>query len=290
VVSAPLDGSTPADGEAARAWAPWTAPVALLGGLGAALVGGALLAIVGLVAGTSLSHPPPAINIAGLVVQDVGLVAVAVLFAGWVGRRPVASDFGLRKSEWLASRRLVVRRRAFMLPSGLVMAGVVVGGLAVTLLVTLVWTSLIGAHQPEHLPRDLGAESSLAARLAVAGAVAVVAPVCEEVFFRGYFYAALRNWRGPPLAALATGVTFGLVHASATPAVYLVPLAFFGALLCMLYERTGSLWPGIALHAVNNALAFGGDEHWGWEIPVLIAVALGLIWLLARALARGRLA
>ncbi|TMK38671.1 MAG: CPBP family intramembrane metalloprotease [Actinobacteria bacterium] len=285
MVSALLDGSAPGapegpdargsgpstvppPGAAARAWPPWTAPLSLIGGLAAGVIGGGVvLAVVAAVAGANLAHPPPALNIGGLVVQDLGLVAAAIVFAGRVGRRPLAPDFGLRRSRW----RLGI--------------GLAVGGLAATLLFTLLWTNLLGAHQPEHLPRDLGADRSLAARLAVAGAVALVAPVCEELFFRGYFYAALRNWRGPLTAALLTGVTFGLVHGTSTPAVYLVPLSFFGVVLCLMYQRTGSLYPGIVLHSINNSLAFGVDEHWGWEIPTLMAVALAVIWLLARGLA-----
>jgi membrane protease YdiL (CAAX protease family) len=45
----------------------------------------------------------------------------------------------------------------------------------------------------------------------------------------------------------------------------------------MLRERTGSLYPGIALHCLNNSLAFGVSQHWGWEIPVLFSCSLGLI-------------
>jgi membrane protease YdiL (CAAX protease family) len=56
-----------------------------------------------------------------------------------------------------------------------------------------------------------------------------------------------------------------------------VPLAVFGFVLCLLYWRTGSLYPCITLHALNNSLAFGVSQHWTWQIPVLMVAALTLI-------------
>jgi membrane protease YdiL (CAAX protease family) len=62
-----------------------------------------------------------------------------------------------------------------------------------------------------------------------------------------------------------------------------VPLGIFGFVLCLLREKTGSLYPCIVLHCANNSLAFGVSQDWGWEIPVLFAVALSLIALAAMA-------
>ena len=42
--------------------------------------------------------------------------------------------------------------------------------------------------------------------------------------------------------------------------MFLVPLGVFGALLCLLYHRTGSLLPCMALHALNNSLALGVSQ------------------------------
>ena len=111
--------------------------------------------------------------------------------------------------------------------------------------------------------------------------VAVVAPIAEEFFFRGFFFGALRNWKGPWPAAILTGLVFGAIHIGSAEAAFLLPLAFFGFALCLLRERTGSLYPGIALHCINNSLAFGVSQHWGWQILVLLVCALGLISLVA---------
>ena len=95
--------------------------------------------------------------------------------------------------------------------------------------------------------------------LAVVVLITVVAPLGEELFFRGFFFGALRNWRGPWPAALITGLVFGGIHVGSSPVGYLVPLLIFGVGLCLLYEWTGSLYPAIALHALNNSIALGAN-------------------------------
>jgi membrane protease YdiL (CAAX protease family) len=161
-------------------------------------------------------------------------------------------------------------------------------GLTSSLIFTGLWSALLQNHQKEQIVHQLGADHPGIARYAVALLVCVVAPMAEEFFFRGFFFTALRNWHGTPLAVLLTGLTFGAVHLGSAPVVYLVPLAFLGMVLCGVYLRTGSLYPCIGLHLVNNCLAFGVSEGWDWQIPVLIVVSLALVGLVALALARWR--
>jgi hypothetical protein len=105
--------------------------------------------------------------------------------------------------------------------------------------------------------------------------------MAEEFFFRGFFFAALRNWKGMWPAAVITGLVFGAIHVGSADAALLPPLAFFGFVLCVLRERTGSLLPCIVLHCANNSLAFGVSQDWSWQIPVLFLSALALITLTA---------
>jgi membrane protease YdiL (CAAX protease family) len=151
-------------------------------------------------------------------------------------------------------------------------------------IVTAAWVAIVGGNtNDEKLPDDLGANRSTVALLAVAFLVSVVAPIAEEFFFRGFFYGALRNWRGVLPAAIITGLVFGAIHAGSADWQFLLPLGVFGFLLCLLRERTGSLYPCIVLHCANNSLAFGVSQDWGWEIPVLFVVALSFIGLAALA-------
>jgi len=79
---------------------------------------------------------------------------------------------------------------------------------------------------------------------------------------------------------------FGGMHAGSAPALDLLPLAGLGFGLCLLYLYTGSLYPCIAAHSLNNSIAFGSLENWDWQIPVLMVAALAVIWLIARMLIR----
>jgi membrane protease YdiL (CAAX protease family) len=88
--------------------------------------------------------------------------------------------------------------------------------------------------------------------------IAIAAPVSEEICFRGMVFGGLRTRMPLIAAALVSGLIFGLLHAltglSAVP-----PLIAFGFILALLYEKTGSILPGIILHMLNNAVALIGQ-------------------------------
>lgn len=80
------------------------------------------------------------------------------------------------------------------------------------------------------------------------------AAIAEEICFRGMLFGGLRE-RMPRLpAALVAGLVFGALHAftgiSAVP-----PLIVLGFVFCLLYEKTGSIVPGMLLHMLNNSVA-----------------------------------
>lgn len=81
----------------------------------------------------------------------------------------------------------------------------------------------------------------------------VLAPVAEEVLFRGYLYGRLRRWVPIWVAALITSVVFGVVHGQWNVGVDVFVLSL---VMCGLREWTGSIWAGILLHMLKNGLAF----------------------------------
>jgi membrane protease YdiL (CAAX protease family) len=253
----------------AASWPPWMAPVALLGGLVLAAVGGLIVDIPAFALGVDVtsSNIPPGLTLADTFVQDLAFIGVAVFLAQLGGRTVRASMFGLRPTR--------IPRAAWLV--------------FLTLVGFLVFSLLWGAifHAPkEKLLEQLGANEGTLLLVLSAGLTCVVAPICEEFLFRGFIFTALSNWKGLWPAAIITGVLFGGVHATSAPVADLVPLAGLGLGLCLLYRATGSLYPGIAAHSLNNSLAFSLLEGWDWQIPVLMVASLLSIWLLAQALIR----
>lgn len=245
------------DRPASSRWPPLLAPLALITGFAAALFGGIIVSIVGAVAGASVSHPPPAVELVATLVQDVFFVASAAYFAARVAR-PHPGDFGLRATQiGEALLGLIAAYVAFLVFAG-------------------VWESLLGLDDKEQVVQKLGANDGALGLVAVVALTCVVAPICEEFFFRGFFFPALANWRGPWTAAVVTGFVFGAIHIGSAPVGDLVPLAFFGFALCVLRWRTRSLYPCIALHAINNCVAFGSSEHWQPGQVALLLAAVGL--------------
>ncbi len=80
------------------------------------------------------------------------------------------------------------------------------------------------------------------------------AAIAEEICFRGMLFGGLRERLPKVPAALVAGLVFGALHAftgiSAVP-----PLIVLGFVFCLLYEKTGSIVPGMLLHMLNNSVA-----------------------------------
>jgi membrane protease YdiL (CAAX protease family) len=267
---APTSSAPPA--LAGNDWPAWTAPVALVAAFVLSAVGAAAVDIPAAILGANIttSKLPPGLVLADTVVQDLAFVAAAVLCARFGARAVHAWQFGLRPT------RLSWRRAALAVP----------GVYVAFLLFALVWSAAVGSSTEQNLLEDLGTNETTLLLIMSALLTTVIAPICEELLFRGYIFAALSKWKGWLVGAVLTGVLFGAVHATSSPAVDLVPLAVLGFLLCVLYRQTGSLYPCIAAHALNNSIAFGVMEHWDWQLAVLILAALSTIASLAVLLAR----
>jgi membrane protease YdiL (CAAX protease family) len=93
----------------------------------------------------------------------------------------------------------------------------------------------------------------LAGFLAVAFAGALLAPLAEEIFFRGFVFRSYLRTRGPLVAYVASSLLFASLHLN-LPA--LLPIMGLGLLFSAAYHRTGSIVPGIVGHALNNSFAF----------------------------------
>jgi membrane protease YdiL (CAAX protease family) len=107
-----------------------------------------------------------------------------------------------------------------------------------------------------HVMLTVMQEASGPELLALVLLAVVVAPVTEELLYRGLLQTVLlralgrrRRW----LVIVAASLPFAVIHLSAVTAWMLPSLFVFGLVLGWLYERTGSLWPPILVHAGFNA-------------------------------------
>jgi uncharacterized protein len=82
--------------------------------------------------------------------------------------------------------------------------------------------------------------------------LAVAPAICEELLFRGYVQRQAERGLGVKLGILFSGIVFGLYHLRPSQ---IIPLTVLGIYLAWLVWRTGSLWPAIVVHFLNNATA-----------------------------------
>ena len=131
-------------------------------------------------------------------------------------------------------------------------AGWIVAGLVSIWVIGSILNIFLKAGEEQGLVPDGWDSSRAAPFVANFVVVAVVAPVVEELTYRGLGFAALRDARGATAAIVLTAIAFGLAHGLV---VALPVLTIFGAILAWLRWKTESLYPTIILHAVFNGAA-----------------------------------
>jgi len=241
----------------------------MLGTLMVAVVGvGVITLIVELAGIDTMDDTPPGVAIGGTYVQDLALIATALLLARRLDAPLTPGKFGLR----------LTRLRPAI-------GWTLVAWFGFFAFAT-VWGLALGITENDDLPAELGVDGSTAALVAVAILVCVLAPIAEELFFRGFCFTALHRALGMLPAAVLTGAIFGAIHLGGTDIEFIVPLMVFGFFLCLLYVWTASLLPCIVLHALNNALALGVSQDWGAATIPAMAAAAGVAALIVLPFAR----
>ncbi len=81
----------------------------------------------------------------------------------------------------------------------------------------------------------------------------VIAPIAEELLFRGYLFGKLRKYAPLWIAILITSLLFAVVHFAWNVGFDVFALSI---VLCLLRVVSGSLWPSILLHMMKNSVAF----------------------------------
>jgi uncharacterized protein len=254
-------------------WPAWYAPVAFIVALAASLFLFVVIGAFGAALGANVDNPGPTLTVVGTVVQDAMLVVVAVIFAARVAR-PRASQFGLRAARFWRT------------------VGWSAAALAAYYTFVAIYTAAVKPDGDQTVTQDLGANNGTA-RMVIAGIMVIaIAPVAEEVFFRGFFYRALRSRFGVITAALIDGAVFGLIHYTGSGTLSILPiLAALGFVFCLLYEHTGTLFSVIALHAFNNTIAYAASTDGAVAFSVVLgAVVIAACMIVPRFIGRSRAA
>lgn len=130
-------------------------------------------------------------------------------------------------------------------------------------------------YEPEYM-NDPGIGAAIG-NLAI---YAVIPGILEELVFRGWILGALRPF-GERRALLLSALLFGLLHGNLTQ----IPFAFLlGLLFGFLCIKTGSLWPSMLLHVINNGLSvvmdsvtIGMTESESYAVQIAVLTGLAVI-------------
>jgi len=106
------------------------------------------------------------------------------------------------------------------------------------------------APAPQHAIEVLKGSNTPGKQMLFAFTAVVLAPLMEEILFRGVLYAVIKEAGHPRAALWLSSLAFAAIHANK---MSFVPLMFFAVILALLYERTGRLIAPIAAHAAFNA-------------------------------------
>ena len=247
-------------------WPWWYGPVGFLAG---AVTGLITAGIAWAALGVDEPGESPAAIIVGTLLLDGSLVAVALLFASFV-RRPKPWHFGLRRTPFWPA------------------VGWAALGIVSFYVFVAVYSAVVQPDVEQSVAEELGADESTFGLVAAGFMIICVAPFAEEFFFRGFFYGALRTRFPVAAAAIIDGLVFGLIHfEGGTEGLLIVPpLALLGVVFCLVYEKTRSLYPVVALHSINNSIAYAAQADGGAVAAVLgplMVAACALVPRLSRA-------
>jgi membrane protease YdiL (CAAX protease family) len=185
------------------------------------------------------------VGIVATVVTDLVFVAVLIGWLRWRTRQ-------WREAVLLDERDRWLRTFGVGFSAGLLLAVVVLFGVSTALVI--VFRALTGetVSAPDQLSPDLSTGAQVLAAILAVG----VAPLVEELFFRGILFRSLRR-HGLWVAAVVSSIFFGVVHYVGGPApsalFLMTATAFTGLGLALIYEWRG-LVASIGAHVAFNAI------------------------------------
>jgi len=176
-------------------------------------------------------------------VMSLFLVTIVLVTVQWVGGRDPVEIFGLNRvnlSQWLL---WVIVGTSLATPLVLYLSE----------WVRIEWLEpIFGDMKEQEVVDSMKNTSGLGVKAGLILSACIVAPIVEELVFRGYIYGVLKKFSNPLFAMVVAGALFAAVHLN-LPA--LLPLWILAVLLTLSYELSGSLWVPIGIHAGFNTVS-----------------------------------
>ena len=185
----------------------------------------------------SVADQAMSIGLGSVIMLMIGVVLLA--FIRVVRDLDPAEMFGIRT---VPVGRVIVIALCYALPSFLLVTAL---SNICNELLSGVWHDL----QPQEPVKVMQESGSLLLQSLLGVSAVIIAPLTEELLFRGYLYGVLKRFTDSYFAAVASALIFALVHQHIGT---VLPLFSLGLVLVLAYELTGSLLVPIFIHALFN--------------------------------------
>ena len=214
----------PGRNEAQNYSVPWSAVEGWIGVLLLILINLGFLLLINRESGKQLAQS------ALIVFAELAYILPVIMILAW--KRVSWKHIGFGKFDWSTMG---------------IGCGMLLGGYGVILVHNLIITAL-GVDTQGQAIFDIF--SSLDSPVWLILAAVIVAPLVEEIFFRGFLFQGFRKKYGWVSAMLLSSAIFAAAHLDLAS---LIPTFVLGIVLTYVYHRSNSVWPGVILHFLINA-------------------------------------
>lgn len=181
------------------------------------------------------------------------LILASLIPVALFWRTNLKEFFGLAWKKWPL---------IFAIAPAFVVGMLILAGLVMYFSGYATWVDTRFGAKPQEVVQLLKDSWDPALLASLALSAVVVAPIAEEIIFRGYIFRVTREYTGFWAGALFSGILFGVIHFNV---LGLPVLAIFGVMLAFIYEKTKSIWAPIACHAAFN----------GFQVAMAFALKFG---------------
>jgi membrane protease YdiL (CAAX protease family) len=167
--------------------------------------------------------------------------AFIFLFASFARGRNPNQVFGINKMSW---GKILIWGLGAMVPVYICL------GLG-SVIIQLIIPSKEKVPEMQEIVQTMISSNDITILIALLFSALIVAPIVEEIIFRGYIYPVLKKYSHRLFAGFMSSLLFAVVHGNVAG---LIPLLLLAIILTLCYELTGSIFVPILIHALFNGI------------------------------------